>query len=429
MKSGIHRLSKYIDLYTMPIAIANEHHVLFLNKSFRATFSNFARKVDLESFSNLDTRHFNELSLSKHAFNYQNESYSIYVDSSQYENNRSSDRFIMYKYMMDHHKRMFKGCALKPQIILNEKKPPVFFLNHGENKHTSCMIKICPSETVNAITLITLDFLIKSIEQNEALDRLDLITNEIDKWAEENSVKLEMMLVNLDFEGNRFQIQKNNGYVYLFMKSGEFMRLDEHKSVSYRMDDIDFAIFSTEIVPIEIFNVYDGTNPIPVFNESYKYFDSNKFNYNTEVGNLLIKPNLGETLYTYSIHSLSEMQTVINQVLKETKVDESEDFTMRLILSELVTNAFKHTRKERIEPFVNVMIHLTPNSISIEVYNIDHSKNQDVLEKACLPEDILSEGGRGLFLVKEFASALYETNDSVIALIKRGKTHEEKLEI
>ncbi len=429
MKSGIHRLSQYIDLYTMPIAIANEHQVLFLNKSFRATYSNLARKVDLESLLNLDTSHFNELSLSKHIFRYQNESYSIYADSSQFENNRTSDRFVMYKYMMDHHKRLYKGCAIKPQIIRNEKKTPIFFLNHGDKKHTSCMIKICPSETVNAITLISLDFLIKSIEQNETLHRLELIANEIDKWSKENGVRLEMLLVNLDIEGNRFQIYKNSGHVYLIKKSGEIKQIDEHKEVSFRLEEIDFALLSTEAIPIDIFSVYDGSNPIPVFNESYKYFDANKLNYHTEVGNLLIKPNLGESLYSYSIHSLSEMQKVINQILKETEVDESEDFAVRLILSELVTNAFKHTRKERVEPFVSVMIHLTPNSISIEVYNIDHSKKQEVLEKACLPEDMLSEGGRGLFLVKEFASALYETNDSVIALVKRGKTHEEKFEV
>lgn len=429
MKSGIHRLSQYLDLYSMPIAIANEHQMLFLNKSFRATFSNLASEVDLESLLNLDTSHFSELSLSKHSFNYQNESYSIYVDSSQYEDNLTSDRFVMYKYMMDHHKRLFKGCALKPQIIRNEKKPPVFFLNHSDHSHTSCMIKICPSENVNAITLIILDFLIKSIEQNEASNCLELISNEIDKWADENGVRLEMMLVNIDFEGNWFHIHKNNGHVYLIKKSGELIQIDGNKPLSFRLDDLDFGLLSTEALPVSLFKSYDGINPIHVLNKSYKHFETNKSDHLTEVGNLLIKPNLGEQLYTYSISSLSEMQNIIDQILIETGVNASEDFAIRLILSELVTNAFKHTSHEREAPFVNVLIHLTPNSISIEVYNIDHSKNQEVLEKASLPEDLLSEGGRGLFLVKEFASALYETNDSVIALVKRGKKHEEKLEI
>ncbi len=425
----IHSLSHYLNLYIMPIALANDHQVLFLNESFRATFSNLVGNDASSSLSVLDLDHLNQLSLNKHTFRFYNEFYSIYVDKWQYHQVRKADRFVMYKYMMDHHIRHYKGCALKPQIIRNEEKPPVFFLNHGEDTQICCMIKICPGENISGITLLSLDFLIKSIEKNEALNRLELIANVIDKWAIENDVRLETILVHLDFEGNRFQVQKNSGYIYLVNKEGLYIQIEECESITLNLEDIDFALLSTEAMPKTIFNNYDGINPIPVFNETYKYFEANQSKYSSEIGNLLIKPNLGESLFSYHINCLTEMQNVIEYILKETRIEESEDFAVRLILSELVTNAFKHACNDRTEPFVNVLIHLTPNSISIEVYNIDHSKNHEVLEKACLPDDILSEGGRGLFLVKEFAYALFETNDSVIAIVKRGKTNEEKLEI
>lgn len=97
---------------------------------------------------------------------------------------------------------------------------------------------------------------------------------------------------------------------------------------------------------------------------------------------------------------------------KQTDLDEDSSGKLMLLLSEAVTNAIVHGNGEDPSKKVKVEIKIKPNSIITKVE--DEGDGYDPSEDAENPLDednLLKEGGRGVFLIQEISDELEYFNE------------------
>lgn len=97
----------------------------------------------------------------------------------------------------------------------------------------------------------------------------------------------------------------------------------------------------------------------------------------------------------------------VEELQKKTGLDEDSTGKLMLLLSEAVTNAIVHGNNEDPSKKVDVEINIKPDSITTTVedegkgYNPDHDSENPLNE-----ENLLNEGGRGIFLLEEISDEL-----------------------
>lgn len=103
---------------------------------------------------------------------------------------------------------------------------------------------------------------------------------------------------------------------------------------------------------------------------------------------------------------LEQVKLAVNETLaflKKNKpnLSDSEYFDLKLIYSELLCNAVIHGNKEEQEKKVSVKTQiLDDGTVSVEI--TDEGEGFD-LDNALLPQSILSEHGRGIFIARHLA--------------------------
>ena len=104
-----------------------------------------------------------------------------------------------------------------------------------------------------------------------------------------------------------------------------------------------------------------------------------------------------------SLNNLSMIEPFVMEVTSWAKLDEEKSEGLMLVLSEAITNAIEHGNKEDESKLVKVAATLTAEKLSITVTDegegFDPSKVDDPLKE----ENLLKDGGRGIFLMKLYA--------------------------
>lgn len=118
-------------------------------------------------------------------------------------------------------------------------------------------------------------------------------------------------------------------------------------------------------------------------------------------------------IHKYKIEKLSEIMHSINDIASRIG-SASEQFNIKLILSELLTNAFSHGR-------------LDGHPAKLRIYDSDDhfffeaNDLRDGIEKIESDDkiDLLDESGRGLFLIKAYCEKLFIDANSTTAMLKK----------
>jgi serine/threonine-protein kinase RsbW len=120
---------------------------------------------------------------------------------------------------------------------------------------------------------------------------------------------------------------------------------------------------------------------------------------------------------TYSLELKSEFSEAekipdfIEEIsLEENLKNEMKDKVM-LALSEAVTNAIVHGNKEDLGKKVNVRMRINLKSVVITVRDEGQGFNPEDSPDPMKEENLLATGGRGIFLMREFADEI-EYSDS-----------------
>lgn|GEM_PF-4865993 len=114
----------------------------------------------------------------------------------------------------------------------------------------------------------------------------------------------------------------------------------------------------------------------------------------------------------YKITNMSEMNSIIKNIIADINncvlLDEASTFNVRLILSELITNGFKHGGACEEHPFEIWLDARRGHLLRFMVY--DGGAGFDLPPR--VRADVLDESGRGLVLVNELVESIDFHQDS-----------------
>lgn len=127
-----------------------------------------------------------------------------------------------------------------------------------------------------------------------------------------------------------------------------------------------------------------------------------------------------EIVLESSFDEVEHLEDYVNELQDWADFKDEDYARIMLTLSEAVTNAIVHGNKENPEKQVRVRSELTDGTLSITVKDegagFDPSNIPDPLKE----ENLLNIGGRGVYLIKEYADDLnfYENGTKLEMLFK-----------
>ncbi len=89
-----------------------------------------------------------------------------------------------------------------------------------------------------------------------------------------------------------------------------------------------------------------------------------------------------------------------------------------LALSEAATNAIVHGNKENNKKLVSIVVDITSNWVEIQVKDEGEGFNPDDLPDPTKDENLLNPGGRGIFLIEEFADKVNYGDEGRLVIMK-----------
>lgn len=127
---------------------------------------------------------------------------------------------------------------------------------------------------------------------------------------------------------------------------------------------------------------------------------------------------------TYTLSLISDLNEIdrltefVNRISNEAKLNHEKEHQIMLVLSEAVTNAILHGNKRDPEKTVELTAKITSGTITLTVADqgagFDYNKVPDPRKQ----ENLLKTGGRGVWLIREFADRVaYFDNGSKIEIV------------
>jgi serine/threonine-protein kinase RsbW len=115
----------------------------------------------------------------------------------------------------------------------------------------------------------------------------------------------------------------------------------------------------------------------------------------------------------FILYGLKDYNIVINKIIKTLNA-KSIEFDLKLILTEGLSNAFKHGNKGDISLPIYLRYTFDGYEILFEIEDSGSARDFIILPKDTIGEDILEESGRGLFLINCYADAVHMEGNRLI---------------
>lgn len=116
----------------------------------------------------------------------------------------------------------------------------------------------------------------------------------------------------------------------------------------------------------------------------------------------------------YIFLGLKEYQAKVDAILKDIS-GKFNRFTLRLIIMELLTNAYKHGNENDEELPIKLIVSESATVLMIEVHDMRIKKNIITFKRDINEAKLIEENGRGLFLVRAYAEDAYSDGTCIIA--------------
>lgn len=120
----------------------------------------------------------------------------------------------------------------------------------------------------------------------------------------------------------------------------------------------------------------------------------------------------------YTLKSLKSHQVVIDQIIRSLPRG-FEAFSVKLVVSELVSNAYIHGNQMQSEIPIKIIVSFTAKYCYIEVYDMRSDGTHITVPTVLNTENLLNENGRGLFLVKSVSESVYVGQNSTTAKLSK----------
>lgn len=125
---------------------------------------------------------------------------------------------------------------------------------------------------------------------------------------------------------------------------------------------------------------------------------------------------LNLTLYSHP-KNIAEVEPYVSQVVEKYEINQELYGNMLITLTEAVSNAIIHGNSAKAEKKVIVSTDCYPKRILFTVQDEGAGFDPDSLPDPTSPENILSPGGRGVFLMRQLSdSVTFEDNGRVVTI-------------
>ena len=126
-----------------------------------------------------------------------------------------------------------------------------------------------------------------------------------------------------------------------------------------------------------------------------------------------------KTIINNDDHLLKEVSNNLVRALKEKNIDEDIVFDVHVAFEEALRNAMIHGNKLDPAKKVTVEIELGEKSVTICVEDEGFGFDPGALPDPTLDENLLKEGGRGVYLIKHLMDEVkYESGGKKIIMVK-----------
>src|SRR5690349_7985823 len=127
-----------------------------------------------------------------------------------------------------------------------------------------------------------------------------------------------------------------------------------------------------------------------------------------------------------ALHTPDEMHRILCRLvadLRQLGYSDKEQFGVRLALEEAIVNAIKHGHKGDLGKTVRLRVRLTPHELAAEVEDEGPGFNPDAVPDPLAPENLEQPGGRGVFLMRHYMTAVeFNTCGNCVKLRKVKQT-------
>lgn len=113
------------------------------------------------------------------------------------------------------------------------------------------------------------------------------------------------------------------------------------------------------------------------------------------------------------LYGLGNYKEIINNIISDLNVNE-DCFDIRLILTEALTNAFTHGNNKNMDKPIYLRYTNDCTSITFEIEDSGPGFENVIIQDKTLDENLLNDGGRGLFLIKCVADKVEIKNKTLI---------------
>ena len=210
---------------------------------------------------------------------------------------------------------------------------------------------------------------------------------------------------------------------------------DPHQSNNFKCASVPIAqtqylIFTTDTNCLPKIDAHDDSSEdsklASIFNLSDHFYET----MNRDRDNLLESQNEVFTvlmdLHDYAVtnestfYGLKQCEMQIDTLLN-TIPSNYDPFAVKLILSELLMNAYKHGNNEDQNLPIKVIVSISEDELALEVLDMSIRMDDIPIKTDIDPDTILDEHGRGLYLVNAFSDKLTIDYNSVVSRIKKQK--------
>jgi len=115
----------------------------------------------------------------------------------------------------------------------------------------------------------------------------------------------------------------------------------------------------------------------------------------------------------FILYGLSEYKQIIDKIISELNVSKY-NFDIKLILTEALTNAFKHGNNMNVDKPIYLRYLYNNSSVKFEIEDCGTGFKNLIINEQLEEENILEDQGRGLFLIKNFSDHIELKQNTLI---------------
>lgn len=120
----------------------------------------------------------------------------------------------------------------------------------------------------------------------------------------------------------------------------------------------------------------------------------------------VIEPQIFELEFSSDTKYLEKVEKLSSKVAHYAHLSESDSDDLGIVTTELVNNAIHHGNKNNPNKSVQIIFSVDQSKIELRIKDQGNGFNPEQLKDPLAPENLLSESGRGIFLIRNLMDGL-----------------------